>query len=54
VGGPGLFSAGWLPDERVWFMSERTGWAHLYTVAATGGEARAVTQGRWEVRDAQL
>jgi dipeptidyl aminopeptidase/acylaminoacyl peptidase len=54
VGGPGLFSAGWLPDERVWFMSERTGWAHLYTVAAAGGEARAVTQGRWEVRDAQL
>src|SRR3954453_10762163 len=36
VGGPVLYSAGWLPDERVWFMSERTGWAPLYTVAATG------------------
>lgn len=54
VGGPGLFSAGWLPDERVWFMSERTGWAHLYTTAATGGEARALTSGRWEVRNAEL
>ena len=53
VGGPGLFSAAWLPDERIWFVSERTGWAHLYTVAATGGEARAVTSGRWEVRDVQ-
>ncbi|HSU17872.1 prolyl oligopeptidase family serine peptidase [Longimicrobium sp.] len=54
VGGPGFFSAGWLPDERVWFVSERTGWAHLYTVGATGGDARAVTAGRWEVRDVQL
>lgn len=53
VGGPGLFSTGWLPDERVWFVSERTGWAHLYTVAATGGEATAVTSGRWEVRDVE-
>ena len=54
VGGPGLFSAGWLPDERIWFISERTGWAHLYTAAATGGDARALTGGRWEVRDVQL
>jgi dipeptidyl aminopeptidase/acylaminoacyl peptidase len=46
-------SAGWLPDERVWFVSERTGWAHLYTVAPTGGEATPVTSGRWEVRDVQ-
>jgi dipeptidyl aminopeptidase/acylaminoacyl peptidase len=53
VGGPGLFSGGWLPDERLWFVSERTGWAHLYTAAATGGDARAVTSGRWEVRDVQ-
>ncbi|HEX6748643.1 MAG TPA: prolyl oligopeptidase family serine peptidase [Longimicrobium sp.] len=53
VGGPVFFSAGWLPDERAWFVSERTGWAHLYTVAATGGEARAVTSGRWEVRAVQ-
>ncbi|HET7230969.1 MAG TPA: DPP IV N-terminal domain-containing protein, partial [Longimicrobium sp.] len=54
VGGPGLFSAGWLPDERIWFMSERTGWAHLYTTSMTGGDARPLTSGRWEVRDVQL
>lgn len=54
VGGPGLFSAGWLPDERVWFMSERTGWAHLYTTSPAGGDARALTSGRWEVRDVEL
>jgi dipeptidyl aminopeptidase/acylaminoacyl peptidase len=53
VGGPGLFSAGWLPDERVWFVSERTGWAHLYTASANGGDATPVTSGNWEVRDVQ-
>jgi len=52
VGGPGLFSTGWLPDERVWFVSERTGWAHLYTASAAG-DVRALTEGRWEVRDVQ-
>jgi len=53
VGGPGLFSTGWTPEERVWFVSERTGWAHLYTAAANGADARALTEGRWEVRDVQ-
>lgn len=54
VGGPGLYTVGWLSDERVYFMSERTGWAHVYTAPATGGEATPVTQGPWEVRDLEL
>lgn len=55
VGGPGLFTAGWLPGgERVYFVSERTGWAHLYTAPADGGEATQVTSGAWEVRDVAL
>jgi dipeptidyl aminopeptidase/acylaminoacyl peptidase len=55
VGGPGLFNVGWLPDgERVYFISERSGWAHLYTVHWRGGEARALTAGQWEVRGVQL
>ena len=53
VGGPGFSSAGWLPDERIWFVSERTGWAHVYTASAAGGDVRPVTGGRWEVRDVQ-
>ncbi|HEU4559621.1 MAG TPA: prolyl oligopeptidase family serine peptidase [Longimicrobium sp.] len=53
VGGPGFSAAGWLPDERLWFVSERTGWAHVYTASPTGGDARPVTSGRWEVRDVQ-
>jgi dipeptidyl aminopeptidase/acylaminoacyl peptidase len=54
VGGPGLFTAGWLSDDRVYFMSERTGWAHVYTAPWTGGAATPVTQGEWEVRDLAL
>jgi dipeptidyl aminopeptidase/acylaminoacyl peptidase len=55
VGGPGLFTAGWLPgDDRVYFVSERTGWAHLYTAPWSGGGATAITEGAWEVRDVDL
>ena len=46
---------GFLKDgETVWFGSERSGWAHLYTVPATGGEATPVTSGHWEVLNADL
>ncbi|HET7275542.1 MAG TPA: prolyl oligopeptidase family serine peptidase [Longimicrobiaceae bacterium] len=55
VGGPGLYTMGWLPDgDRIYFVSERSGFAHLYTVPATGGEATALTAGDWEVTDVQL
>ncbi len=55
VGGPGLFTAGWIPGtDRVYFISERTGWAHLYSVPWSGGAARALTAGAWEVRTLQL
>jgi dipeptidyl aminopeptidase/acylaminoacyl peptidase len=54
VGGPAFNTAGWVSDDRVYFMSERTGWAHLYTVPATGGEATPLTQGDWEVREVTL
>lgn len=51
--GPGPSSYGWLPEShRVWFISERTGWMHLYVVDANvGGEARALTSGEWEITD---
>lgn len=47
---------GWLPDQRtLWFMSEDSGYAHLYTLdAARGGRARALTSGRWEVSQPAL
>ncbi|MFN2415641.1 MAG: alpha/beta fold hydrolase [Pyrinomonadaceae bacterium] len=55
VGGPGAFTLGWLPDNRrVYFVSERDGWAHLYTVSADGGEPAQLTTGRFEVSDVRL
>lgn len=42
---------GWSPDSRrLWFTSERDGFAHLYRVPAAGGKAEQVTRGKFEVR----
>jgi dipeptidyl aminopeptidase/acylaminoacyl peptidase len=55
VGGPGSFTLGWLPDNRrVFFESERDGWAHLYTVNTDGGEPAQLTSGKFEVSDVRL
>jgi dipeptidyl aminopeptidase/acylaminoacyl peptidase len=42
---------GWLPDGRVWFVSERSGYTHLYTIAADGSGLRQLTGGDWEVHN---
>jgi dipeptidyl aminopeptidase/acylaminoacyl peptidase len=42
---------GWLPDGRAWFVSERSGFAHLYVVNADGTGLRALTSGNWEVHN---
>jgi dipeptidyl aminopeptidase/acylaminoacyl peptidase len=45
---------GWLNDSRtLWYESEESGFAHLYT-KAPNAPARAVTQGRFEVADPLL
>jgi dipeptidyl aminopeptidase/acylaminoacyl peptidase len=52
--GPLGFTAGWIPrSETVYYGSEETGFAHLYTVPAAGGRARALTSGQWEVQQAE-
>ena len=48
---PGLIE--WLPGNRLVFASERSGWSHLY-LAEPNGEIRALTEGEWEVRGAEL
>src|SRR5262245_52044722 len=48
---------GWLPDQKhLWFLSERDGWMHLYTVdaSAANAAARQLTQGKWEIESADL
>jgi dipeptidyl aminopeptidase/acylaminoacyl peptidase len=45
---------GWLKNDReAYFVSERTGWAHLYAVPYEGGEPRALTEGKWEIWEIQ-
>jgi dipeptidyl aminopeptidase/acylaminoacyl peptidase len=44
---------GWLPDNStLWFLSEESGYSHLYTLDAAGRQ-RALTQGKWEASDVQ-
>lgn len=40
----------WLKDGSFLWMSERSGWAHLYHYRADGTLNRQVTDGQWEVR----
>jgi dipeptidyl aminopeptidase/acylaminoacyl peptidase len=55
IGGPGAFTAGWMRDnQRIYFQSERDGYAHLYTVSYDGGEPQQLTSGKWEVTGVQL
>ena len=59
VGGFGPIdpSFGWMPDRKhVWFLSERDGWMHLYSLDATAPQpsARQLTQGKWEIDSVTL
>jgi dipeptidyl aminopeptidase/acylaminoacyl peptidase len=46
---------GWMPDgESLYFVSERDGTMHLYTVPAGGGEPTALTKGEYEVFNPRL
>ncbi len=55
IGGPAAFTFGWMPNgEEIYFVSEKTGYAHLYVARADGSASRALTQGKWEVGSAEL
>ena len=41
----------WLADGSFLWLSERTGWKHLYHYARDGSGGRAVTSGSWEIRE---
>jgi dipeptidyl aminopeptidase/acylaminoacyl peptidase len=43
---------GWLADGSLWFLSEQSGYSHLYV--SDGGAPRALTSGKWEVSSPQL
>jgi dipeptidyl aminopeptidase/acylaminoacyl peptidase len=48
--------AGWTPDGKsVWFLSERSGWSHLYRMAAdSAATVEQLTKGEWEVKSAKV
>lgn len=56
VGGPCNFGcAGWYDGgRRFYYVSEATGYSHLYTVAADGSDRKQLTSGNWEVLDVEL
>ncbi len=55
VGGPCSGCMGWLPDQdRAWFVSEATRFAHLNVVNADGSGRRALTAGEWEVHQVEI
>jgi dipeptidyl aminopeptidase/acylaminoacyl peptidase len=55
--GFGVPSVQFLPDnKRIWFLSERDGWMHLYTLdlSVDGAKPKQLTKGKWEVSSADL
>src|SRR5207248_7117362 len=46
---------GWLKDNAtIWYVSEESGYAHLYSVPFSGGSPRALTSGKWEIIAVEL
>ena len=41
-------------DRRVYFVSEATGYAQLYSINADGSDRKALTEGTWEIYDVAL
>lgn len=59
IGGPGVgwFSIGvigWLDTDTIWFKSEKTGYAHLYSANVNTGKVKALTEGKFEILDVTL
>lgn len=55
VAGPCFSCGGWTQDgNRVWYVSEADGFAHLYTVRSDGTDRRQLTSGNWEVKGVTL
>ena len=54
VGGPGNFARGWIDHNTIWFLSEASGYSHLYSINVNSGVKRALTTGSYEVEEARL
>lgn len=60
IGGPGIGytygtgNLGWIDENTIWFQSEKTGYSHLYLQNVKTGKTRALTEGKYEVQQAEL
>lgn len=59
VGGPSTngfpgYNSGFINDQTFWFLSESSGYSHVYTINVVTKEKQAVTSGNYEVLDVQL
>lgn len=54
IGGPGIYSTGWIDDDNFWYQSEVTGYSHLYAINVQNGNKTTFTSGKYEVLNAQL
>ena len=59
IGGPevGWFSRGkieWIDNDRIWFKSEKSGYAHIYIANVKTGKIKQLTVGDYEVLETNL
>lgn len=56
IGGPGSFglNIGWVNEDELWYTSEVTGYAHLYTINVKNQTKRTLTKGKFEVQTVEL
>ena len=47
-------SFGWANNDTIYYLSEATGFMHLYEVPVSGGAPKQLTSGKWEVDSAVL
>jgi dipeptidyl aminopeptidase/acylaminoacyl peptidase len=49
IGWSSVAVIGWLDNENIWFKSEKTGYAHMYSANVITGESKVLTKGKFEV-----
>jgi Tol biopolymer transport system component/pimeloyl-ACP methyl ester carboxylesterase len=55
IGGYGGGDLAWMPDDKsIWFMSEKTGYSHLYTLNVITKKVKALTEGSFEIYKPQI
>jgi len=59
IGGPGIGwlstgMMGWISENIFFFQSESTGYSHLYSYDLSTSAKKAITQGNYEIQDAQI